>query len=90
MILSSVFPLMIKDNLVLIFGLTFSAFVILTFQRLYIHFNHISIFQLFFVRLQSRQRRENSFPCLSVHLLHYGNISSLTRCCVRQTTVTLS
>ncbi|CAF0791522.1 unnamed protein product [Rotaria sp. Silwood1] len=44
----SAFPLMIKDNLVFIFWLTFLGFSILAFQRLYIHLNQISIIQLFF------------------------------------------
>ncbi|UJR26363.1 hypothetical protein I4U23_007696 [Adineta vaga] len=43
----SVFPLMLKDNLVFIFWLTFICFSILAFQRLYIHLNHISLLQLF-------------------------------------------
>jgi len=44
----SVFPLMIKDNLVFIFWITFLGFTILVFQRLYIHFNHVSLIQLLF------------------------------------------
>ncbi|CAF2356304.1 unnamed protein product [Rotaria sp. Silwood2] len=44
----SVFPLMIKDDLVFIFWITFFGFTILVFQRLYIHLNHISLIQLFF------------------------------------------
>ena len=47
--LSSVFPLMIKDNLVLIFWLTFVGFFILSLQRFYIHFNQISLLQFLFV-----------------------------------------
>jgi hypothetical protein len=42
---------MIKDNLVLIFWITFLAFSILALQRLYIHSNHISLIQLLFVCL---------------------------------------
>ncbi|CAF3832213.1 unnamed protein product [Adineta steineri] len=44
----SAFPLMIKDNLVFIFWITFIGFSILAFQRLYIHFNHISLLQFLF------------------------------------------
>ncbi|CAF2094982.1 unnamed protein product [Rotaria magnacalcarata] len=44
----SVFPLMVKDNLVLIFWLTFIGFSILALQRIYIHLNQVSLFQLFF------------------------------------------
>lgn len=44
----SVFPLMIKDNLVFIFWLTFLAFSILSLQRIYIHLNSISFIQLIF------------------------------------------
>ncbi|CAF0751235.1 unnamed protein product [Adineta ricciae] len=47
----SVFPLMLKDNLVFIFWLTFIAFSILAFQRFYIHFNHISLLQLILLTL---------------------------------------
>lgn len=47
----SVFPLMIKDNLVLIYSIAFLGFFILTLQRFYIHFNHISLLQFFFVRV---------------------------------------
>jgi len=42
----SAFPLMIKDNLVFIFWLTFVAFLLLSLQRFYIHFNQISLLQL--------------------------------------------
>ncbi|CAF1022250.1 unnamed protein product [Rotaria sordida] len=44
----SVFPLMIKDNLVFIFWITFMGFSILALQRLYIHLNQISLIQLCF------------------------------------------
>ncbi|CAF5090203.1 unnamed protein product, partial [Rotaria magnacalcarata] len=43
-----VFPLMVKDNLVLIFWLTFIGFSILALQRIYVHLNQVSLFQLFF------------------------------------------
>lgn len=46
----SAFPLMIKDQLVLIFWLTFTGFLILSLQRFYIHLNQISLRQFAFVR----------------------------------------
>jgi len=49
--LFSVFPLIIKDNLVFIFWLTFLAFSILSLQRIYIHLNSISFIQLIFVSI---------------------------------------
>ena len=79
---------MIKDNLVLIFWLTFLAFFILTFQRLYIHSNHISIIQLLFVCFHFILPSKISF--LLVHLLYYSNISSSHRCCLCQTSHSLS
>ena len=45
----SVFPLMIKDNLVLVYSIAFLGFSILTLQRFYIHSNHISSLQFLFV-----------------------------------------
>lgn len=41
---------MIKDQLVIIYWITFFAFIFLMFQRFYIHLNEISSIQLIFVK----------------------------------------
>jgi hypothetical protein len=82
---------MIKDNLVLIFWITFLGFSILALQRLYIHSNYVSAIQLLFVGLYLLFiSNTNIFYFPSVDLLHNNHFSFINRCSICQTTVTLS